>query len=555
MVAGENDERKDFTTYWTSDHSAPTLENMMLDSEASKMDVLERPEILSELPTLTGKAVFELGAGIGRFSGILAEKASRVVALDFVEASCAENRRAHKHLDNLEVVCADATRVDYPEGSFDLVFTNWLLMYLTDEEVQAFAEKALRWLRPGGHLFFRESCFHQSGNAKRRFNPTKYRHPEDYSRMFSGAVQSDGSRFQLCATNCVEAYAQMKGNVHQMWFRWEKVDARVSAKQACYLSTQQYTLAGLMRYEKIYGKNYIGTGGDEVSEKLRLAAGDTVKAGCRGLDVGCGLGGTILHLADKCPQTYWHGISFNSELSAVAGGRHVDRPRNQRDAVSFETVAEFGIPASQLNYPQNSFDVSIMRGALMHLDMGDKAVMLRKMSRMLRPGGKLLVLDYTVGKPLAQCSESLQAYCSARVFSLLEHTQEKELLERYFKVEITDMTQDLKKYLVAETSRIEEQFAPAADEIPGSPKKCQRTALENQIAAAVSEVFPAVNDATASSAAVAAMEALKLHLDADREDAKTRAEDLKWCREQWAVKRAALDAGELQWHLFVATKP
>lgn len=47
--------------------------------------------------------------------------------------------------------------------SFDVVFSNWLLMYLSDQELKSLADKFLMWLRPGGHLFFRESCFHQSG--------------------------------------------------------------------------------------------------------------------------------------------------------------------------------------------------------------------------------------------------------------------------------------------------------------------------------------------------------------------------------------------------------
>lgn len=47
--------------------------------------------------------------------------------------------------------------------SIDFVFSNWLLMYLSDDEVKCFIQKILGWLRPGGFLFFRESCNHRSG--------------------------------------------------------------------------------------------------------------------------------------------------------------------------------------------------------------------------------------------------------------------------------------------------------------------------------------------------------------------------------------------------------
>lgn len=47
--------------------------------------------------------------------------------------------------------------------SFDIVFSNWLFMYFSDEETEALLQKSLSWLSPGGTLFFRESCFHSSG--------------------------------------------------------------------------------------------------------------------------------------------------------------------------------------------------------------------------------------------------------------------------------------------------------------------------------------------------------------------------------------------------------
>jgi len=32
-----------------------------------------------------------------------------------------------------------------------------------------------RWIKPGGYIFFRESCFRSSGNIKPDCNPTQYR--------------------------------------------------------------------------------------------------------------------------------------------------------------------------------------------------------------------------------------------------------------------------------------------------------------------------------------------------------------------------------------------
>jgi hypothetical protein len=48
---------------------------------------------------------------------------------------------------------------------FHMIFSNWLLMYLNDLEVLELVERSLRSIKEDGFMFFRESCFHQSGNC------------------------------------------------------------------------------------------------------------------------------------------------------------------------------------------------------------------------------------------------------------------------------------------------------------------------------------------------------------------------------------------------------
>lgn len=50
-------------------------------------------------------------------------------------------------------------------------------------QVKNLAERMVKWLRVGGHIFFRESCFHQSGDCKRKYNPTHYREPRFYTKV------------------------------------------------------------------------------------------------------------------------------------------------------------------------------------------------------------------------------------------------------------------------------------------------------------------------------------------------------------------------------------
>ena len=48
---------------------------------------------------------------------------------------------------NVEFRAGDATELDLPHASADLVFSNWLLMYLSDAEVAKLAADALSWVR------------------------------------------------------------------------------------------------------------------------------------------------------------------------------------------------------------------------------------------------------------------------------------------------------------------------------------------------------------------------------------------------------------------------
>lgn len=50
-------------SYW--EQYEPSIESMMLSQDAQKLDQLEKEEILSYLPPITGRNILELGSGIG----------------------------------------------------------------------------------------------------------------------------------------------------------------------------------------------------------------------------------------------------------------------------------------------------------------------------------------------------------------------------------------------------------------------------------------------------------------------------------------------------------
>ncbi|KAB7503809.1 Phosphoethanolamine N-methyltransferase 3 [Armadillidium nasatum] len=123
----EEEIREKMKRYWQV--YKPSIESMMLSHDAKYLAENEQNELLSYLPPLQ------------RFTSRFALVASHVTAVDFMESYIKENEESNGHFENITFKCADVTKLDFAENSFDLVFSNWLLMYLADSEVEEFNEK------------------------------------------------------------------------------------------------------------------------------------------------------------------------------------------------------------------------------------------------------------------------------------------------------------------------------------------------------------------------------------------------------------------------------
>lgn len=253
MVNGESSDRLKMQMYWKDNCKMQSIEEMMLDSNADALTKLEIPQVLNMLPEYEGKCVLELASGIGRFTQHFSKKAKKVIAVEFMQEFHDKNVKLHEKMSHVELKCADVTNVDVVGNSQDLVFSNWLLMYLGDEEVQKLAGNMLKWIKPNGHLFFRESCFQQSGNAKRNENPTYYRHPSFYVNAFRKVVmeEEDGmiASFELVSSCSVDAYRTEKNNNGQVCYLWKKMITKgTTASFQKFLDAQQYSIKSITRY-------------------------------------------------------------------------------------------------------------------------------------------------------------------------------------------------------------------------------------------------------------------------------------------------------------------
>ncbi|CAH1779771.1 unnamed protein product [Owenia fusiformis] len=386
----DNEVRGNMSRYWKRHSIQGTIEEMMLDSNASSLHVAEEREILALLPSYKAKDVIELGAGIGRFTGEIAQKAKSIIAVDFMENFCEKNKEANGSYGNVEVLCADVTKLNLLYNSADIVFSNWLLMYLSNDEVADLAKKMLLWLRKDGYLFFRESCFHPSGNTQRLQNPSKYRDPACYQKIFQSVYSTDResiSIFALKRMSSVQTYIKHKDNPNQVWWLLQKQQINKMDDYHGYktfqefLDNEQYSRNSILRYEKIFGKDFISTGGLETTKEfvgmLDMKEGDEV------LDVGSGIGGSAFYMAEKFKANVL-GIDLSSNMINIAYERANEREDRR---VQFELC-----DATQREFSDGAFDVVYSRDTILHIE--DKLGLFKKFLKWLKPGGRLLITDY-----------------------------------------------------------------------------------------------------------------------------------------------------------------
>jgi len=444
---------------------------MMLDSNAKRLHELESPEILEKAPSMAGKDVLELAAGIGRYTGLIGQTAKSVTAVEFMPDFHKANVATNGHLQHVSFVCQDVVEFDSPANAFDVIFSNWIFMYLSDDEVRAFAAKAVRMLRPGGRLFLRESCFRQSGDVKRSSNPTYYRHPSFYVSAFRSVVSAETASnglgyLSLESSSSVAVYRKIKKNNGQVCFTFVKQvqphasvsaggdDGKVSSSSSSptsadgvstfqkFLDEQQYSTRSITRYEKIFGEGYVSTGGQKTTtefvDKLDLQRGERV------LDVGCGIGGGDFYMARQ------FGVSVvGIDLSTNMVHRALESSM-KADALALDVEFEV-CDATTREFPDASFDVVYSRDTILHI--ADKRALFAKFFRWLKPGGRVLISDYCRGEQSG--SAHFDAYVASRGYHLLSPSQYGAVLESvgFTDVEAQDRTDQFVDVLKEELSR------------------------------------------------------------------------------------------------------
>ena len=128
-----------------------------------------RDQVLDLAHLRAGDRLLDIGAGTGLLALAAAPRVAHVSALDVSPAMCVHLERKFERLgtDNAQVLVNTATDLPMPDGSVDVVVSNYCFHHLRDTDKVRALEQIRRVLRPGGRLVFADMMF-RVGVARRR---------------------------------------------------------------------------------------------------------------------------------------------------------------------------------------------------------------------------------------------------------------------------------------------------------------------------------------------------------------------------------------------------
>jgi len=213
-----------------------------------------------------------------------------------------------------------------------------------------------------------------------------------------------------------------------------------------FLDKYQYAKNSVLRYERIFGKNFVSTGGVDTTKEfcqlLNLQKGNKV------LDVGCGIGGSAFFMA-KSYGVDVHGIDLSKNMISIA------REKLENEEVPNGVTVDFEIcDATTKIFPKETFDVIYSRDTILHIS--DKVALFKLFYEWLKPDGILFITDYCSGpKPHSQ---EFEEYVKQRRYHLLTTEQYGKAIEiaGFPIVESYDETKKFLDILKEELKRFEE---------------------------------------------------------------------------------------------------
>lgn len=228
------------------------------------------------------------------------------------------------------------------------------------------------------------------------------------------------------------------------------------------LDASQYTRESIEKYEAIFGRNFVSTGG-LVSTK-EIVASLNLQPGMQVLDIGSGLGGSAFYMAQEY-GVHVHGLDLSHNMLSMA------HERLQELKLESQVTFEYGDVLN--SKAQAVYDVAYSRDAFLHIE--NKKLLFEVIHRALKPNGLLFFSDYCWGE--GEHTEEFLAYVAQRGYILHTVKEYGRLIEEagFREVQAIDKTTVFGDYLRIELDHLAKEKA-----IPEIQKSWQEKIVRNQ---------------------------------------------------------------------------
>jgi phosphoethanolamine N-methyltransferase len=257
-------------------------------------------------------------------------------------------------------------------------------------------------------------------------------------------------------------------------------ELHVSSKYASFqefLDQHQYSKEGILSYEKIFGRNFVSTGGEKTTKEFCELL--DIQKDQVALDICCGIGGGAFYIS----KTYGArvlGVDLSRNMLNIAEERKKEQ--------NVENVTFQHADVTTVEFDSECFDIIYCRDSILHIK--DKLTLFKNCLKWLKPGGKLLITDYCSKE--GEWSQEYAEYVVSRGYYIVSVTEYAKLLEEAGFIHVqgldkTDLFMDILKEELESILRRKEEFCEDGLSetnyqyiVEGWQKKILRTALGDQ---------------------------------------------------------------------------
>jgi len=228
------------------------------------------------------------------------------------------------------------------------------------------------------------------------------------------------------------------------------------------LDATQYTRESIEKYEAIFGRNFVSTGGLESTQGI--VASLNLKPDMQVLDIGSGVGGSAFHMAREYGVKV-HGLDLSHNMLSLAHERLQELKLESQVRFEYGDILE--------SEAESCYDVAYSRDAFLHIE--NKARLFKVIYRALKPNGLLFFSDYCWGE--GKHSEEFLAYVAQRRYILHTVKEYGNLIEQagFINVQALDKTKLFGDYL-----RIELEYLSKTKAIPEIQKSWREKIVRNE---------------------------------------------------------------------------